>query len=311
MCTALVVSLRRVVRLLCGLLALFPFRGANAADPLPQPTRQIELARGVDLRIWKLQDPTPHTAYAVTLDLNESHIRPGYTIGGVDPDGTGEFHTTNMTVLGAAERLRYDVAINTGVLVQPPESSDAGDGWGKAYPATMVSGKWLTAPPDDSKATVVVVHRDGHFSIVPALSVPEDAWHVFPAHTGQLVDDGEPCRLSSRNTSTTISRHPRTAIGVDEIGMQVTLLVVDGRDSSEAVGVTTDTLEDWMVGLRIYDAANLWGGGNTTLVLREQTQGPLRVFNEPSDRTAQGFIKLRSAQTTLGFSVYESGAFPR
>jgi len=289
-----------------GLLWVSAFARAN--DSLPVPTHEQSLATGVDLRIWNLSDPIPRSVYALDLDLNQPHIRSAFSLGGADPDGNGDFHATNLTVLATAERLQLDVAVNAGVVIQPPESSNAGDGWGKAYPCTMVNGSWLTPPPERSRATVVVIHRDGRFSICSALEVPEDARHAFPAHTGQLVENGEPCRLSTLDSSTATSQHPRTAIGVDEPGLRITLLVVDGRDPAEAVGMTTDTLEDWMVRLGVYDAANLWGGGNTVLVLRERPMSPLRVFNRPSDHNAQGFIRLRSAQTTLGFTIYGSSS---
>ncbi len=286
-----------LLALLCGIERAY-------ADPLPPPTEETTLAPGVELQIWKLRDPVPRSVYAVHLDLTEAQIRPSFSLGGPDPDGPGEFHATNLTVLATAERMRFDIAVNAGVLVQPPESSNAGDGWGKAYPCTMINGRWLAPPPEESRATVVVMHRDGRFSIGPSLSVPDDAEHVFPTHTGQLVENGVACRLSKGDSSTATSQHPRTAIGIDESGTHITLLIVDGRAPGTATGTTTDTLEDWMVGLGVYDAANLWGGGNTALMLRERSGGPLRIFNEPSDRTPQGFITLRSAQTTLGFSIY-------
>jgi len=276
---------------------------ASAEESLPQPTDTIAITAGVNLRVWKIEAPTPHTVYVVNIDLNRSNIKVDYAIGGADPDGSGAYHTTNLTVLAAAERYGFDLAVNAGTLTHRPESSEAGNGWGSAMSPTMLDGEWLALPKKEL-SNAVVVHRDGRFSVGQYGTFPEDAWHIFPVHTGQLVDNGKRTHLSKKQIRYSAEPHPRTALGVDETGRQLTLLVVDGRNPDRAVGMTTDSLEEWMMGLGVYDAVNLWGGGNTALVLRSEPNAPLRVFNRPSDRNPQGFVTLRNAQTTLGFRIF-------
>ena len=60
------------------------------------------------------------------------------------------------------------------------------------------------------------------------------------------------------------TRHPRTCIGTSKDGKQVIMMVVDGRTSSSA-GATLMELGDIMRYAGAYEAANLDGGGSSTL----------------------------------------------
>ena len=60
------------------------------------------------------------------------------------------------------------------------------------------------------------------------------------------------------------TRHPRTCIGTSKDGKQVIMMVVDGRTTSSA-GATLMELGDIMRYAGAYEAANLDGGGSSTL----------------------------------------------
>jgi hypothetical protein len=75
--------------------------------------------------------------------------------------------------------------------------------------------------------------------------------------------------------------HPRTAIGIDEDGGRIHLLVVDGRQS-ESRGQTMLELARTMKDLGAEHALNFDGGGSSTLVARK-ANGRLGILNTPSD----------------------------
>src|SRR5919109_521873 len=99
-------------------------------------------------------------------------------------------------------------------------------------------------------------------------------------------------------------RHPRTAIGVDDAG-RVLLVVVDGRRRT-SVGMDLVQLANLMRRLGAVSALNLDGGGSSTMVVRG------KVKNRPSDETVRrgGFtregIELRRESGASAF--YDPGS---
>lgn len=75
---------------------------------------------------------------------------------------------------------------------------------------------------------------------------------------------------------------PRTAIGTNADGSVVYLVTVDGRQSLSK-GVTLSELADIMLEYGIANAANLDGGGSTTMVTKSFEDGDQEVVNLPSE----------------------------
>jgi hypothetical protein len=78
------------------------------------------------------------------------------------------------------------------------------------------------------------------------------------------------------------ARHPRTAVGVARRGREVLLVGVDGRGSNGSAGMSLVELGRWMGRLGATSAANLDGGGSTTVWVRGAG-----VVNRPSDPTGE------------------------
>ena len=87
----------------------------------------------------------------------------------------------------------------------------------------------------------------------------------------QLLEDG--VRLSGCYDS---SRHPRSAICLDQTRTELWMIAVDGRRSA-ASGMTCDEMRDLALDLGCWDAAMLDGGGSTNPVVEGD------VKNVPSD----------------------------
>lgn len=76
-------------------------------------------------------------------------------------------------------------------------------------------------------------------------------------------------------------RAPRTAIGVKEDG-SVFFIAVDGRQAGYSQGINLYELADLMILYGAHHAYNLDGGGSTTMVTRNESDG-FDVVNQPSD----------------------------
>ena len=106
-----------------------------------------------------------------------------------------------------------------------------------------------------------------------------------------LVRDGVVQTEFSHNISGT---NPRTAIGLDETGKKVTLVVLDGR-RADAKGMTQTELAELMVELGCYSALNFDGGGSSVMVTKEM--GEQKVVNTPSDGS------LRKVSNSIGIKT--------
>lgn len=82
-------------------------------------------------------------------------------------------------------------------------------------------------------------------------------------------------------------RHPRTAVGVNQAGDRLILLVVDGRRPGYSVGMTLPELADAMMALGAWDAINLDGGGSSSFVAL-----PGGLESDHGDEAASNFVKI-------------------
>lgn len=106
-----------------------------------------------------------------------------------------------------------------------------------------------------------------------------------------LVRDGVVQTEFSHNISGT---NPRTAIGLDETGKKVTLVVLDGRRDG-AKGMTQTELAELMMELGCFSALNFDGGGSSVMVTKEM--GEQKVVNTPSDGS------LRKVSNSIGIKT--------
>ena len=109
---------------------------------------------------------------------------------------------------------------------------------------------------------------------------------------GVLVRNGIAQTTFSHNVS---GKNPRTAIGLDETGTRVTLVVVDGR-RNEARGMTQTELAELMVELGCFSALNFDGGGSTTMVA--EADGVYEVLNTLSDGSLRNVTNSLAVMTT-------------
>lgn len=90
-----------------------------------------------------------------------------------------------------------------------------------------------------------------------------------------IIQDGYSASMDP-NDSFVYTRHPRTAVGINNDTTKLFLVTVDGRQLS-SLGMNLFELADLMLQLGVYQGINLDGGGSTTMVIRNE------VMNSPSD----------------------------
>jgi hypothetical protein len=133
--------------------------------------------------------------------------------------------------------------------------------------------------------------RQAMLALQPGEVVEADV-HLAPLEPREAVG-GRPMvvldsalTLAARDTvSFSVTRHPRTAVGVSRDGRRLWLVTVDGRQPSHSAGMSLLELGTFMRDLGAVQAINLDGGGSTAMVVRNRS-GALVVVNTPSD--AQG-----------------------
>ena len=243
-------------------------------------------------------DPN-YSIHVVKVNLKDPRVSVHVARGGADPDGDGPWLTTLLPTSEIAEREHYAVAIN-GDFFEAQATKDV-EGKNTGY----VRGK-AAVPVGMAMSDGVLWHRPK----TPPPYLEITAAHIAKLETGaELIDpaaremvggsqiivrDGHAIAFTNLFA---IARHPRTAVGIDASGTELTLLVVDGRQPDLSIGMSLAELSAEMIRQGCTAAINLDGGGSTTLVYRNAKSKKPEVLNSPSD------TKERAVADVLGVTV--------
>lgn len=118
-----------------------------------------------------------------------------------------------------------------------------------------------------------------------------------------LVRDG---RATPRGGHLAEIRYPRCALGVDETGGRLWLVVVDGKQPGRSVGLTLAALAERLVELGAHEALELDGGGSAQLT-RRGADGHALVVNSPCHQKLPGWERPVANHLVMHF---ESGPAP-
>jgi exopolysaccharide biosynthesis protein len=107
---------------------------------------------------------------------------------------------------------------------------------------------------------------------------------IYNAISGDrmLVDKGK--RVANLESQ---SVEPRTAVGLNQNGRWLFLVVIDGRQPSYSEGATFPDLADFLISLGVYTGLNLDGGGSSTMVIKGALGIPF-VLNSPIEGNIPG-----------------------
>ncbi len=100
---------------------------------------------------------------------------------------------------------------------------------------------------------------------------------VAPSSIYSAIAGSEPILLDGKNVAVWKEMHPRTVVGINREGTKLFLCVVDGRQPTRSMGMTTPEVGELLKQYGAWNAINLDGGGSSTL-----------VFDLYGDRDASG-----------------------
>lgn len=224
-------------------------------------------------------DPRPLRIYFLKIGLDTRELEV-IAISGEDPDGEGpaESQLTQPAIL--FKKFNALAAVNANAFAGLPTEGSPSAYWFEGQPVDvhgMVTSQGQTISPIQSKRTPFWLD---------ALKKPHIGNPVSGDSVMEAVSDWfSPLLLKSRIVPdpSDPALHPRTALGFDDSGTWLLLVVVDGRQPGFSEGVTLYELANILKSKGCSESINLDGGGSSIMLIREDGQD-IRTFNSPSDK---------------------------
>ncbi|MEO8397674.1 MAG: phosphodiester glycosidase family protein [Chloroflexota bacterium] len=261
-------------RIAYGVIALLPLLIGGyffwyLNRPLPDPVHET-LFQGIDYTRDVRSTPRPLVIHIVKINLDTPGLRFFVT-------PVGE-NIPAQTVSQFLDQYHLQLAINADFFTPWHDSAP----W-DYYPhvGDPISTHGLAASEDK-------ILTSGYGTPYDTLYINADNTVSFDQPHGDVYNavSGLPFLLLDGNSliegtpADTYETNPRTAVGVDQSGRALILLLVDGRQSNYSEGVTLSELSALMLEFGAYQAINLDGGGSTTLVT-QNADGTAQVLNSP------------------------------
>ena len=269
------------------IISIFFVAAVGAGDSGAQTVTNCQLS-GIVCFSEVFTTPPQHL-FVARVDLTDPRLYLRVAPGGADPDGSGEWETTLMQPTHIANREHFDLVINGDFFraknIRDAEGTNshyhAGQ-WARPEGPAMSDGKtWSVSA---GARPCLVIHKN-HTVAIEALASPNtDDWEVIGGgpillrNGVDVVPHADPSGPQKR-----AARNPRTVVGLDASGTQLTLLIVDGRKPGIASGMTFDELATEMLQLGCKDAINLDGGGSSVMAVRDAKTGSMKILNQPTD----------------------------
>lgn len=253
----------------------------------PEPSTE-RLFPGVTYERRVTQSPRPLVIHIVTVDMQADGIKPLVT----PPDNeSGAEAVQARTTSEFLQDFDLQLAIN-GDYFSP---------WFDAGPLGYAPKPGDLADPQGFAASNGKIYSDYSGEEVPI--------HILRTNRVTIGDlTGRVYMSLSGNTylirSNTVfpqndnNLQPRTALGINQGGTRMTIIVVDGRQPGYSEGMTLTELAALFDELNVYTAVNLDGGGSSTLVVAGKDGTP-RVLNSPIHGGVPG--NQRPVANHLGF----------
>jgi len=217
--------------------------------------------------------------YFLRIDLSIKKLEV-ITLPGEDPDGTGpaESQLTQPTVL--FRKFDALAAVNANAFSALSEDKTENADWFEGQPVDihgMVVARGKQISPVEKKRTAFWLDTLGK----PHVGNPIYANSVTEA----ISDWFSPLLLGDRiiPDRSDLALHPRTALGFDDSGTWLLLVVVDGRQPGFSEGVTLYELANILQSQGCSQAINLDGGGSSIMLIRGYGKD-IRTLNHPSGK---------------------------
>ncbi len=285
---------KRTIAIFAGAIAACFFCVTGIlAEPLSSEEREGLKALGLDYQFREITDPRLNRVHVLKIDLALGKVRLATVIAD-DPDGDGPAEAALTSPLKLASGQSVLAFVNTNPWSGFDDGSKKNDhGWIEGQPVDIhgfaVSNGRIRSRPRFNRSTVWV-DRQGRLFMGNA---PREGTALEGvAGFKQIVRNGALVLSSGKE------RHPRTAIGMDQKGGMMWLVVVDGRQEGYSEGMDLNELGRLMLDLGCWNAVNMDGGGSSIMGL-VQEDGELHVVNSPSDRLLGIVHKIRPLPVVL------------
>ena len=259
-----------------GVLVLVLFSGLALAQGILDlvPDQPGALTCWTEIR----SAPRPLRIYHLKVALNAPTLEV-ITLPGDDPDGPGPAESQLTQPVDLFRKFHALAAVNANAfsgLNAKPDDTD----WFEGRPVDMhglvVSGGKVISPVEQGRISFWI---DGAGR--PHIGPPKPADTVVTA----VADWSSPLLIDSRTIPDPAVQtfHPRTALGFDDTGTWLLLVVVDGRQPGFSEGVTLYELAGILKARGCSQAINLDGGGSSIMLVQEPGHG-VRTVNSPSGK---------------------------
>jgi hypothetical protein len=225
------------------------------------------------------ESPRPLKIFFLQIRLHTPGLEV-FTLPGEDPDGKGpaESKLTLPTVL--LEKYDAVAAVNANAFAAVPNDKSFGVGWYEGRPVDIhglvASSRKIISPVESGRTsfwldTLFRPHiGDPGGSDLVSEAVAD--WFSPLLKGGAVIPDPADMAL-----------HPRTALGFDDSGSRLLLVVVDGRQPGYSEGISLFELAGIFLEQGCTESINLDGGGSSIMLIRTP-DGESRTFNRPSGR---------------------------
>lgn len=262
-------AIRRVFLATCAAAATAVLCGVSSAPQAATPDLPADAWSpalvGVELRRCEFRGgDEPVRGVAARIDLSAAGVRPHAT----PANGDRLLETDAETTSGFLRSAGLQFAVNTHFFLPVSQFIPRRDLVGLSIAGGEVVSPWEAKQPD-----CLLLRPDAPPEI--AFGRPESLEGVEIALAGTwLVREGVARDIDDS------ARHPRTAVGVDDAGRLI-FLVIDGRRPGHSVGATLHQTARRLVELGVVAGLNLDGGGSTAMAIAGEGGGPI-LLNRPS-----------------------------
>jgi exopolysaccharide biosynthesis protein len=265
----------RATRIVIKLSILFVFLnigfGQDAIDLFPK-------APGA-LTVWSetRSTPRPLRIHYLKVSFNVPELEV-FTLPAEDPDGAGPAESELTMPLELFAKFKPLAAINANAFAQMPgEKPDWHEKQAVDIHGLVASHGKIISPVEKNRTSFWIDANNKPHIGLPA---PQDSIKEG------VADWFSPLLIDSRIVpdSSNPDLHPRTAVGFDDKGAMLLIVVVDGRQPGFSEGVSLYELARIMQEKGCAQSLNLDGGGSSVMLVKEPGKEP-RTVNSPSGKT--------------------------
>ena len=199
---------------------------------------------------------------------------------GEDPDGDGPAESRLTPPVELFDKFQALAAVNANAFAGLEAEAPAYPNWHEGQPVDihgLVASRGRIISPVETGRTPFWLDSGQR----PHIGDPAAGDRVKEA----VSDWFSPLLAASRIVADASdpALHPRTALGFDDSGAWLLLVVVDGRQPGFSEGVTLRELAEILLSQGCSRSINLDGGGSSILLVREPGKG-VRTVNSPSGK---------------------------